>query len=84
MKRVLCVALALVMVLALTGCSGLKMEEVVGVWETKLPDTEVQAEALLLNVEAYEEEIALADLTSLEYVKVAEFREDEGLRPQLL
>ena len=77
MKRVLCVALTLVMLLALTGCFGLKMEEVVGVWETKLPDTEVQAEALLLNVEAYEEEIALADLSSLEYVKVAEFREDK-------
>lgn len=77
MKRVFCAALAIVMLLALTGCSGLKMEDVVGVWETTLPDTEVQAEALLLNVEAYEEEIALADLTSLEYVKVAEFREDE-------
>ena len=76
MKRALCVALALVMVMSLTACFGLKTEDVAGIWETVLPDTEVQAEELLLNVEAYEEEIALADLSSLTYVKAAEFRED--------
>ena len=60
----------------LTACSARKAEDITGIWALEAQDTQVQAQALLLDVEAYTEELALADLDSLKYVKVAEFCED--------
>ena len=76
MKRFLLVILVLVMLTLLAACSGLKADSPVGIWMTEEPDSVEQAEALLVNVDAYQEEMALADLGSLKYAKVAEFRED--------
>ena len=79
MKKFLSVALvATLLVSLLAGCGllGLSKEDVLGTWTTVKPDTQDEAMALLENVEAYEEEIALADLDCLEYVKVVEFHED--------
>ena len=79
MKKYLSFALvAVLMVSLLAGCSlfGLSKEDVLGTWKTVKADTQEEAMGLLENIEAYEEEIALADLDSLEYVKVVEFHED--------
>lgn len=77
MKKILSMALVLVLMLGLlTGCSSIKMEDLNGTWVTVKEDTEEEAMGLLENIEAYEEEIALADLNSLEYVKVVGF--DDG------
>ena len=76
MRRVLSLLLAISVIALLTACSGMKVEDVAGTWKMEASDTALQAEALLRDVDAYEEELALADLNSLKYVKVAEFRED--------
>lgn len=76
MKKVLSLILALTVLALLTACSGMKTEDLVGVWKLEAPDTAVQAEALLRDVDAYNEELALTDLNSLKYVKVAQFSED--------
>ena len=79
MKMFLSVALvAVLLVSLLAGCGlfGLSQEDVLGSWATVKPDTQEEAMGLLENIEAYEEEIALADLDCLEYVKVVEFHED--------
>ena len=79
MKKYLSFALvAVLMVSLLAGCSlfGLSKEDVLGTWKTVKADTQEEAMGLLENIEAYEEEIALADLDCLEYVKVVEFHED--------
>ena len=75
-------SLALVLIVALmaamlTGCFGIKMEDLAGVWHMEVQDSAEQARELLDSIEAYEEEIALADLNSLKYVKVVEFHEDK-------
>lgn len=77
MKKIVSMALALMLVVSmLTGCSDIKMEELAGTWVTVKADTQEEAMGLLENIEAYEEEIALTDLDSLEYVKVVGFNED--------
>ena len=80
MKKYLSFVLAAVMLMGLlTGCSmfGLSKEDVLGSWETVRPDTQEEATALLENIDAYDEEIALADLDCLEYVKNVEFHDDD-------
>ena len=79
MKKYLSFVLAAVMLMGLlTGCSmfGLSKEDVLGSWVTVRPDTQEEATALLENIDAYDEEIALADLDCLEYVKNVEFHDD--------
>ena len=78
MKKYMSVALvAALLVSLLAGCSlfGLSKDDVLGTWATVKPDTQEEAMALLENIDAYEEEIALADVHCLEYVKIVEFRE---------
>jgi len=48
----------------------LAMEEVAGTWVTVKADTAEEATSLLEIIDVYEEEMALADLNTLEYVKV--------------
>jgi len=80
-----CLILVLVTVLAasmLSGCGVMtkKYEELAGTWTAVLDEPEEQAMALLESIEAYEEEIALADLTSLDYVKIVKFDTDKNYR----
>lgn len=89
MKKAIVLTLAAVMVAGiLSGCglvgsllgsllSGLKIEDLEGTWVAVVADTREEASALLENIEAYEEEIALADLDSLQYVKVVHFDSDK-------
>ncbi len=71
------VALLLVAVLMaglLCGCdSGAKMQELAGVWMMDMQETEETARELLDLIDAYDEEIALADLNSLRFVAGVEF-----------
>ena len=79
MKQYLSVALAVILLVSLlAGCSvfGLSREDVLGTWKTVKADTREEAMALLENIDAYDEEIALADVDSLEYVKIVEFHDD--------
>ena len=79
MKKYMSVALAAVLLVSLlAGCSlfGLSKDDVLGTWVTVKPDTQEEAMGLLENIDAYEEEIALADVNCLEYVKLVEFREN--------
>ena len=76
MKRFLALTIVLVMLVLLPACSSLESADLTGVWALEALDTEVQAKALLLDVEAYTEELALVELTGLKYVKVVEFHED--------
>ena len=79
MKKYLSVALAVILLVSLlAGCSvfGLSREDVLGTWKTVKADTREEAMALLENIDAYDEEIALADVDSLEYVKIVEFHDD--------
>ena len=80
MKKYLMVALvAVLMVSLLAGCSlpgDIEKEDIVGSWVTVKADTQEEAMGLLERIEAYEEEIALADLTILEFVKSLEFHAD--------
>jgi len=77
MRKILAAAVAVLMAAGiLSGCSllgGIKLEELEGTWCMVKEDTREEAMSLLENIEAYEEEIALADLDSLEYVKVVHF-----------
>ena len=75
--------LALIFVLALlagflSGCESTadKVEALSGTWTLVAQDSRDQAVSLLENIEAYEEEIALADLESLYYVQTAVFTQD--------
>lgn len=80
MKKYLSVVLVAVMLLSLlAGCSllgGISEEDLAGTWVTVKADTQEEAMGLLENIDAYEEEIALADLNCLEYVKNVEFHLD--------
>lgn len=82
MKKYLSFALAAILLVSLlAGCSllgGLSMEDLAGTWVTVKEDSQEEATGLLENIEAYEEEIALADLNCLEYVKIVEFHTDES------
>lgn len=57
-----------------------RYEEVSGSWSSTLKDTPEQARALLEHIDAYEEEIAAADLDSLEYVKTVTFDMEKQYR----
>lgn len=80
MKKYVSVMLAAALLVSLlAGCSllgGISKDELVGYWETVKPDTREEAMGLLENIEAYDSEIALADLDSLQYVKEVVFRDD--------
>ena len=82
MKKALILVLTAAMLIGcLCGCSllgGVKLDELVGTWTITMEDTEEEAMALLENIEAYDEEIALADLDSLEYVQVVKFYDDKS------
>lgn len=63
----------------LAGCApgqGIAMEDLSGTWRTVMPDTREEAMRLLEYIDAYDEEIALADLDSLQYVKYVSFDVD--------
>lgn len=77
-KKILAAVLSLCLLAALlSGCAfGKKSVDPVGVWSMDVQDTPEQAKVLLDAIDVYEEEIALADLNSLFYVKQAHFRED--------
>lgn len=57
-----------------------KLEKLAGTWVMTTDDTEEQAQIMLDGLDLYEEEIALVDLTSLDYVKVVEFGIDKTYR----
>ena len=57
-----------------------KLEKLAGTWIMTTDDTEEQAQVLLEGLDLYEEEIALVDLTALDYVKVVEFGVDKTYR----
>ena len=76
MKKYVSLALVAVLLVSLLAGCGLAKEDVLGSWTTVKADTREEAMGLLENIEAYEEEIALADLDSLEYVKSLEFHTD--------
>ena len=86
-KRVLCLALACVMLCMLCACGNkaevlaARQEELcANLWLTITPDSEEQALALLENIDMYPEEIALVDLTSLEYARIMEYKMDGTYR----
>lgn len=75
-KNLLILALAVVMAFGLfTGCESMedKIAALSGTWSMTVADSEEQAQSLLENIDLYEEEIALIDLTSLEYVRQVTF-----------
>lgn len=87
MKR----AMILVMVIALTaftlcGCSsvlesvlgGNKYEKLSGTWHAVITDSPEEARGFLEAIDAYEEEIAAADLYSLKYAKTVQFTQDKN------
>lgn len=84
MKKTVLFLLVLAMVmLTFSGCgpsTAEKIEALSSVWKTTVDDTEDTAESLLEAIDAYPEEVALADLDSLESVKVVEFTTDKTYR----
>ena len=76
MKMYVSLALVAVLLVSLLAGCGLAKDDVLGTWTTVKADTRDEAMGLLENIEAYEEEIALADVDSLEYVKILKFRTD--------
>lgn len=86
-------AWSLILVIALTagmlcGCGSLvdmfsgssRYEALAGTWSCVVDDSESEARALLDFIEAYEDEIAAADLTSLKFVKTVTFNADKTYR----
>lgn len=57
-----------------------KMEALSGTWTLTAADSEEQATILLEAIDLYEEEIALVDLGSLNYVQIVEFDMDGNYR----
>lgn len=84
MKKTVLFLLVLAMVLlTFSGCgpsTAEKIEALSSVWKTTVDDTKDTAESLLDAIDAYPEEVALADLYSLESVKVVEFTTDRTYR----
>lgn len=80
MKKYLIFALVAVLLMGLlAGCTlpgDIAEDDILGNWITVKSDTQEEAMGLLEHIEAYEEEIALADLTGLEFVKSVEFHAD--------
>lgn len=52
-------------------------EELRGTWTSIVPDTVDEARSLLESIDAYEPELAIADLYCLEYAKTVTFTEDK-------
>lgn len=76
LNKLIALALAVLMLSAvLCGCESNqeKIEALSGTWSLTADDSEEQALALLENIDLYEEEIALVDLTTLDYVKIVTF-----------
>lgn len=76
--------LAICLVLAMTaslfaGCDLLenKLDKLAGSWISVQEDSAEEARSALENIDMYEEEIALADLNSLKYVKMVTFHTDK-------
>lgn len=83
MKKIVLLVVAAMMLLWMAGCGPSeeeKIKELVGIWRMTVEDTEEQARILLENIDLYEEEIALADLTSLDYVQLVEFTKENTYR----
>lgn len=82
MKRLLALSLSLLLAVTFFGCDTTqqKIEALTGVYTATVADTEEQAKMLVENVDFYEEEIALLDMTSLECVKLVEFQADKTYR----
>lgn len=83
MKKITVLVLSLVVLAGLLcGCESTqeKMEALSGTWYRVVQDTEEQAQLLLENIDLYEEEIALVDLTGLSYVRTVEFNMDNTYR----
>lgn len=77
MKKII----ALILVLSVLFCSGCsttrkKAEEIAGTWSATQPDTRDWAKNLLEAMEAYDEELALAELDSLRYALQISFDEE--------
>ena len=73
--------IALILALAVLFCSGCsttqkKIEEIAGTWSATQPDTRDWAKNLLEAMEAYDEELALAELDSLRYALQIHFDEE--------
>lgn len=80
MKKAFTLTLALlILVCSLCGCSALlggnKYEKLSGTWRATIQDSPDEARRFLEAIDAYEEEIAAADLYSLKYVKTVTFTE---------
>lgn len=83
MKKITALILTIVVLAGLLcGCESTqeKMEALSGTWYRVTEDTEEQAQILLENIDLYEEELALVDLTTLTYVKIVEFNMDNTYR----
>lgn len=85
MKKALILTLALLMLVStLCGCGALlggnKYEALSGTWSAVIPDSAEEARELLEAIDAYEDEIAAADLYSLKYVKTVTFTEEKTYR----
>jgi len=75
--KILLIIVVLIVAAVIIGMnSAKKMDILDGSYSAILPDSEEEAMSLMEYIEAYEEEIALADLTSLEYAKLAVFTDD--------
>ena len=90
MKRALSLVLVCLMLATLCACGGkakvlaARQEELcTGKWLTSCPDSPEEARYLLENIDMYEEEIALADLNSLNYSVIFEFSPDGTYRQYL-
>lgn len=81
--KILLLVLVAVMVAGMfAGCetTAQKIEKLAGTWTMVADDTEEQAESLLENFDLYEEEIALVDLSALDYVQIVEFTTEKTYR----
>lgn len=85
-KLILLVLAAAMLVGMISGCETMeskmqaKIEALAGKWTLVEQESEEQAQILLENIDAYEEEIALADLSSLSYVRLVEFDTEKNYR----
>ena len=78
MKKMIALVLVLAMVLSMTACGllGVKKEDLCGIWSLELYQDADTAQTILGNLDFYEEEIALIDLTSMACIMCVRFSED--------
>ena len=81
-KTILLFAAAMLVVSILAGCVSMedKIAEIAGVWVTESAESEENARMILENIDLYEEEIALVDLSSFDSVMLVEFKTDRSYR----